>query len=73
MTSRNDDERALSPAQQAHLQRLYTTFEQAQRQLNDFVTYLMAEHGLENPDQWQLSADLTCFKRVEPPAAGANQ
>ncbi|NSW56172.1 MAG: hypothetical protein HPY44_09165 [Armatimonadetes bacterium] len=67
MTPRNESERVLTPAQQAHLQRLYAGFEQAQRQLNDFVTYLMAEHELENPDQWQLSADLTRFKKMGAP------
>lgn len=69
MTPGNETERILSPAQQAHLQRLYIAFEQAQRQLNDFVTYLMAEHELENPDQWQLSADLTSFKKADTPSA----
>ena len=72
MTPDNARERPLSPAQQKHLQQLYASFEQAQRQLNDFVSYLMSEHELDSPDQWQLSADLTCFKRVEPPAAVAD-
>jgi len=58
-------ERLFTPAQCAHIAKLYSAFEQAQRQLNDFAAYLMSEHGINDPAQWQLSADLTRFVRVE--------
>jgi hypothetical protein len=57
------EERQLTKAQTDHLQRLYAAFEQSQRHLNDFVTYLLAEHGLEQADEWQLTPDLTKFVR----------
>jgi len=62
------DERVLTPAQADHIGRLYMAFQQAQRELNDFAAYLMAEHGIENPDEWQLSRDMTRFVRVAPQA-----
>lgn len=67
-------ERPLTEAQTTHLRRLYAAFEQAQRELNDFATYLMAEHGIGDAAEWQLSRDLTRFVRVrapEEPPSGA--
>ena len=54
-------ERRLTPAQSEHLSRLYLAFEQAQTHLNDFVTYLMAEHGVTSAEGWQLAPDLARF------------
>jgi len=54
-------ERELTPAQSEHLRRLYLAFEQAQTHLNDFVTYLMAEHGVTSAEGWQLAPDLARF------------
>lgn len=62
--SADPDERLFTPAQCAHIAKLYSAFEQAQRQLNDFAVYLMTEHGIDDPAHWQLSADLTRFVRV---------
>ncbi len=59
-------ERVLTPVQGEHLRKLYLAFEQAQTQLNDFVTYLMAEHGLTNAEGWQLTSDFTRFIRTAP-------
>ena len=62
------EERLLTPAQSQHLKRLYLAFEQAQKELNDFASYLLAEHGVEDPEQWQLSRDLERLVPVEPDA-----
>jgi len=59
--------RELSPAQTAHLRRLYAAFEQAERELNDFAAYLLAEHGIEDAEAWQLSRDLTRLVRADGP------
>ena len=53
--------RQLTAAQSEHLRRLYLAFEQAQTHLNDFVTYLMAEHGVTSAEGWQLAPDLDRF------------
>jgi hypothetical protein len=66
-------ERRLTPAQCEHLRQLYLAFEQAQTQLNDFVTYLMVEHGLANADGWQLTADFTRFVRAPAQADPASE
>jgi hypothetical protein len=63
-------ERELSPAQAEHLRRLYLTFEQAQKQLNDFVQYLLDEHELEQQDGWQLAPDLARFVRGKAEGGG---
>ena len=62
------DERLLTAAQSRHLKRLYMAFEQAQKELNDFASYLLAEHGIEDPEQWQLSRDLEKLVPIEPGA-----
>lgn len=64
----SDRERRLTIAQCEHLRRLYLAFEQAQRELNDFATYLLSEHGIQDPAQWQLSADMARLVRLD--AAG---
>jgi len=66
-------ERPLTEAQTAHLRRLYAVFEQAQRELNDFATYLMAEHGIADGAEWQLARDLTRFVRVPPSGEPAGE
>ena len=65
MTDSPPEERLLTEAQREHLRRLYSSFEQAQRALNDFTSYLLTEHGIERPEEWQLAADLGRFVRVE--------
>ena len=73
MSGGNDlNVRDLTPAQSDHIRRLYATFEQAQRELNDFASYLMAEHGIGNPEEWQLSRDLTRFEKMKQPGQGAD-
>ena len=64
-----DAERVLTPVQCEHLRKLYLAFEQAQTQLNDFVTYLMAEHDLTNAEGWELTRDFTRFIHKPPPEA----
>lgn len=73
MTPDATEERALTEAQADHLRRLYLAFEQAQTQLNDFVTYLMAEHDLAGSDGWQLTPDLTRFVRVAKASAESEE
>ncbi len=63
------DDRALTPAQAERVRRLYAAFEQAERELNDFASYLMAEHGIDDPHAWQLSRDLTRSVPADPDAS----
>ena len=66
------DTRQLTPAQAAHLRRLWAAFEQAERELNDFAAYLLAEHKVEDPEAWQLSRDLTRLVRADRPGDSAD-
>jgi len=59
------DERVLTAAQADHIRRLYATFEQAQKELNDFTSYLFAEHGIDDPEQWQFSRDMARLVRAK--------
>ena len=69
MSDAPTDELILTDAQRDHLRRLYARFEQAQRALNDFTQYLLAEHGIEPPEAWQLAADMARFVKVGGEAA----
>jgi len=61
-----NETKALTDAQKAHLLKLMAQRDAAQAQLQGFIAYLTAEHGVEPADGWQLDAKDGFMRPVAP-------
>lgn len=60
-----EETKTLTPVQQAHLLKLLQVRDAAQANLDAFIDYLTAEHGISTKDGWTLNAK-DGFVRREP-------
>lgn len=60
-----------SPAQIEVLKNKVLSRQIAESQLNEFVSYLKKEHGVD--DTWQILNDLSGFEKVQPQVAQPTQ